>query len=142
MAEAKSGDKVKIHYTGTLADGMVFDSSTGRSPLEFTLGKGEVIPGFESAVIGMNPGDSKSTNIPADEAYGQRRDDLIMEVERKQIPEDLNPEVGQSLQLQRADGHELTVMVTEVGDTMITLDANHPLAGKDLTFAIELVEIT
>lgn len=141
MAEAKSGDKVKIHYTGTLADGKVFDSSEGRNPLEFTLGKGEVIPGFEAAVIGMNAGESKSAQIPAEEAYGQHREELIMEVEKKQVPEDLNPEVGQSLQLKRGDGQEITVMITEVGEEYITLDANHPLAGKDLTFEIQLVEI-
>ncbi len=141
MAEVKSGDNVKVHYTGKFDDGTIFNSSAGRSPLEFTLGKGEMIAGFEAAVFGMKPGDSKSINIPADEAYGQRQDELLMEIERNQIPEGLNPEAGQPLQLKRADGQEITVMVTEIKDDVITLDANHPMAGKDLTFEIQLVEI-
>jgi len=140
-AMAKDGDTVKVHYTGTLGDGTTFDTSVEREPLEFTLGAGQVIPGFEEAVIGMQVGQSKTVTIPSEEAYGPHSDELIMVVERDQLPEGLDPEVGQQLQTQGADGRTTIVVVTEVSETTITVDANHPLAGKDLTFEIELVEI-
>ncbi|MBI2860533.1 MAG: peptidylprolyl isomerase [Chloroflexi bacterium] len=140
-AMAKSGDTVKIHYTGTLADGAIFDTSIGKEPLEFTLGEGAVIPGFEEAVTGMQVGDSKTVDIPADQAYGPRDDNLLIKVERSELPEGLEPEVGQQLQSVSPDGGIVVVTVVEVTDTTITVDANHPLAGKDLTFEIELVEI-
>ncbi|MFC1937723.1 peptidylprolyl isomerase [Chloroflexota bacterium] len=141
MVKAESGDTVKIHYTGTLEDGTVFDTSVERDPLEFTLGQGQLIPGFEQAVIGMKIGDLKTINIPADQAYGPYRDDLILVIERDQLPEDLVPEVGQQLQITQADGEVVRVMVSDVSEATVTIDANHPLAGKDLTFEIKLIEI-
>lgn len=138
---AKKGDKVKVHYTGTLNDGTQFDSSCGRQPLEFTLGEGKVIPGFESAVTGMKVGESKTVSIPHTEAYGERNENMLIEVKKEQLPPDLKPEVGQQLQMQRMDGQTLIATVTNVEDTSITVDANHPLAGKDLNFKIEIVEI-
>jgi peptidylprolyl isomerase len=140
MAEAKAGDTVRVHYTGTLNDGQEFDSSRGREPLEFTLGTGQVIPGFDDAVTGMQPGDEKKVTLPADEAYGERRDDLVLQVERSQFPPHIQPQVGQQLQLQNGD-QVLVVTVVEVGDDRVTLDANHPLAGQDLTFNLQLVSI-
>jgi peptidylprolyl isomerase len=141
MAQAKDGDTVKVHYTGTLGDGTVFDSSIGKDTLEFTIGECEVIPGFEEAVIGMEPGNSKDIVIAAEEAYGPRREELIMEVEREQFPADLDPQIGMNLELHRDDSRTMFVTVAAVSPDMITLDANHPLAGKDLNFNIQLVEI-
>lgn len=140
MQEAKTGDTVRVHYTGKLGDGEVFDSSEGRDPLEFTLGEGRVIPGFEQAVTGMTPGDEQRVTIPADEAYGQRRDDLELVVPRTELPEDLEPDVGQQLQLQQ-NGQSFIVTIADVSDESVKLDANHPLAGRDLTFDLQLVEI-
>lgn len=140
MEEAKSGDTVRIHYKGTLGDGTVFDSSQGREPLEFTLGTGQVIPGFEQAVQGMTPGDKKAVTIPSEEAYGPRRDEQVMTVNRGDFPPHIEPEVGQQLQLQQGD-QSVVVRVTEVSDSQVKLDANHPLAGEDLTFELELVEV-
>lgn len=141
MAQAKQGDTVKIHYTGKLGDGTVFDTSLNRHPLQFTIGKGQVIAGFEQAVVGMNTGESKTTTIPVDQAYGPRREDMIVTVERSQLPADLNPTVGQRLEMTQMDDQTLLVTVTAVTDTTMTLDANHPLAGKDLTFDLQLVGI-
>lgn len=141
MIQAKPGDTVKIHYTGKLEDGTVFDTSANREPLEFTLNQGQVIPGFEQAVLGMAPGESKTQKIPMEEAYGPYREEMVIEVSRQQLPADLEPEVGQQLQVQQPNGQAVPVFVTEVTDATVTLDANHPLAGEDLTFDIELVEI-
>lgn len=141
MAQADSGDTVHIHYTGRLADGTVFDSSRERDPLEFTLGEGDVIPGFEEAVAGMEPGETKTATIPAADAYGDRRDDLVMQVGRDQLPDDLDPEVGQRLGMRTGDGKTVEVRVTAAGPDAVELDANHPLAGRDLTFDIELVRV-
>ena len=141
MPQAKSGDKVKVHYTGKLEDNTVFDSSKDRPPLEFTIGSGSIIPGFENAVIGMETGESKTFTIPPDEAYGQPRDELKMEVNKSDFPDDITPEVGQQLQMKRADGNVINVVVADMEGEKVTLDANHPLAGKALTFDIELVEI-
>jgi len=141
MAAAKTGDTVKVHYTGRLEDGTEFDSSTGGDPLEFKLGEGEVIPGFEQAVEGMDLNESKTVTIPADDAYGPRRDDLVMDVDRGEFAEDADPEVGQHFRVREKDGHEITVVVTGVGESQVTMDANHPLAGKDLTFDIQLVAV-
>ena len=140
-AQAENGDTVQVNYTGKLADGTVFDSSVGREPLEFTLGAGQMIPGFEKAVLGMKVGEKKTVTIPVDEAYGPRRDDMIMEVPREKLPSDLTPEVGQQLQVTRQDGGISIVTITKVTDNTVTIDANHPLAGKDLTFEIELLKI-
>ena len=141
MSQAKSGDSVKIHYTGTLDDGTEFDSSAGREPLEFSLGGGQVIAGFDSAVEGMSVGDSKTVTIPPGEAYGERHDHLVQEVPRTALPEEMKAEVGMQLQSQGPDGQIMNLVVTELGFENITVDANHPLAGQALTFAIELVEI-
>ncbi len=142
MEKAKIGDTVKVNYTGRLDDGTVFDSSTGRGPLEFTIGGGEIIPGFEKAVIGMSPGEFKTHKVLADEAYGPHMNEMVIDVDRSRIPPDLKPEVGDRLQIHHPDGGTTPVLVTGVSDLSITLDANHPLAGKDLTFDIELVEIS
>lgn len=141
MAEASKGTNVKIHYTGRLDDGTVFDTSRERDPLDFTVGEGKVIPGFEEAVEGMAEGEEKTTTIPAEDAYGPRRDDLVLPVERARLPEGLDPEVGQPLQMQTEDGQVVQVVVAELRDDVVMLDANHPLAGRDLTFDIELVEV-
>lgn len=139
MAQAKQGDTVNVHYTGRLEDGTVFDSSRERHPLQFTLGKGQVITGFEQAVIGMSTGETKTVNIPMDQAYGPRREDMIVTVDRSQLPADLNPMVGQRLELTQMDDQAMLVTVTDITESSITLDANHPLAGKTLAFDIELV---
>ena len=138
---ASDGNTVKVHYTGTLEDGTTFDTSVGREPLEFTLGAGKMIPGFEKAVYGLAIGESKTVTILAEEAYGPYRTDLVTIVEREQLPTGLEPEVGQQLQAQQTDGSTAMVIVTDVSETTITIDANHFLAGKDLTFEIKLVEI-
>lgn len=136
----KTGDTVRVHYTGKLEDGKVFDSSNGRDPLEFTVGSGQVIPGFDQAVAGMSPGEEREVRIPAAEAYGDRKDDLVIVVERTQLPPDIDPQVGQQLQLSQ-EGRAFVVQVADVTPDNITLDANHPLAGEDLTFELELVGI-
>ncbi len=141
MSQAKQFDTVRVHYTGRLDDGSVFDSSRGREPIEFTIGGGQVIPGFEQAVVGMNPGEEKTVRIPSDEAYGPYRDEMVLTVQRDQFPPDIDPQVGQALQVQQSTGESLIVTVSEVSETAVKLDANHPLAGQDLTFDIELVEI-
>ena len=142
LSTVKEGDTVKVHYTGKLNDGSVFDSSQDREPLEFTLGKGQLIPGFENAVTGMEEGDSTTVDIPIDEAYGERRDDLELEVAKNELPDNVEPEVGMQLQMQQQEsGEAVPVQITKVEDEKVTLDANHPLAGKDLTFDIELVEV-
>jgi peptidylprolyl isomerase len=141
VAEAKSGDTVKIHYSGTLNDGTQFDSSRGREPLEFGIGSGQVIPGFEKAVEGMNVGDSKTFSIPPEEAYGQHRAELVQDVPKTALPDDLTPALGMQLQGTSGDGRQMTLVVTAVKDEAITVDGNHPLAGQELNFDIELLEI-
>jgi peptidylprolyl isomerase len=141
MSQARDGNSVKVHYTGTLDDGTVFDTSDGREPLEFTLGEGHVIPGFENAVRGMSPGETKTATIPAQDAYGMREPAAVFEVSRAQLPADVEPEEGQQLGLQDQHGRMIPAVVTEVTDTSVTIDANHPLAGRDLTFKIELVDV-
>ena len=141
MSIAKKGNNVKIHYTGTLADGSVFDSSAGREPLAFRLGSGQVIPGFDEAVTGMTKGDSKTVVIPVDKAYGARDEDLVVTVPRMQVPPEIDPEVGLKLQMGGVNGELINVEIVEVTDEYLVLDANPPLAGQELTFQIELVEI-
>lgn len=136
----KNGDKVKVHYKGTLADGSIFDSSEGREPLGFTVGAGEMIAGFDKAVVGMDVGQSKTVTIPFMEAYGPHRDEMQLEVSKDQLPPDMSPEVGDQLQMQQRGGRPVPVVVAAVSAKTITVDANHPLAGKDLTFDIRLVE--
>ena len=140
MSHAKPGDTVRLHYTGTLGDGSEFDSSRGREPLEFTLGAGQVIPGFDEAVSGMRVGERKTVTLPTDQAYGARQEELILAVPRAQVPPHIALEVGQQLQLSQ-EGHAFQVTVREVTAEQVVLDGNHPLAGEALTFALELVEI-
>jgi len=142
MAEAKNGNTVKVHYTGTLEDGGTFDSSEGRDPFEFTLGKNMVIPGFENAVLGMQTGNETTITLTPDEAYGNPVPEMVTTVSRDQLPADLAPEKGMMLQASSPDGSVMQVQVTGVSADEITVDANHPLAGKTLTFQIRLLEIT
>jgi FKBP-type peptidyl-prolyl cis-trans isomerase 2 len=137
----EKGKKVKIHYKGTLTDGNVFDSSEGRDPLEFEMGAGNVIPGFEKGVADMKVGEKKTINIPCAEAYGEQRDEMKMEVERTQLPPEMEPQVGMGLQMQTPEGQAIPVQIVAVTDKTVTIDANHPLAGQDLTFELELIEI-
>lgn len=141
MAEAKEKDKVRVHYTGKLEDGTVFDSSRERDPLEFTIGEERLIPGFEQAVVGMQPGETKVENVAAGEAYGPFRDELVQELSRKDFPDDITLSQGQRFEARTASGQPLMLTVVDVADDKVTVDANHPLAGKDLVFEIELVEI-
>ena len=141
MTKAKHGDTVKLHYTGKLEDGTVFDSSVGREPLEFKIGGNQVIKGFEKAVIDMKPDESKTVTIPPDEAYGPHREEMIADVPRQQFPPSVQPEVGQHFELKQENGEPIVVTVTQVSESEVTIDANHPLAGKDLIFDIQLVEI-
>ena len=141
MAAAQQGDTIKIHYTGTLDDGTVFDSSKDKDPLELTIGSGEVIPGLEEGVTGMTIGEQKSLHIQPEKAYGERKEDMVMSVPISQVPPDLNPEAGQKLQMGGPQGQLIVVTVLEVTDKSVHLDANPPLAGKALNFDIELVEI-
>lgn len=141
MSEAKAGDTVRIHYTGTLSDGSTFDSSEGRDPLEFTLGSGQVIPGFDDAVEGMEVGQEQTVEIPCDQAYGKADPGRQQPFPRDKFPDEIELEVGTRLQLSGPEGQPINVTIAEVGEEQVILDANHPLAGEDLTFRIELVEI-
>lgn len=141
MAQAKVGDMVSVHYTGKLEDGTVFDSSEGHEPLQFEIGTSAVIPGFEHAVVGMKPGESKTAKVTAEQAYGQRETARVVEVELAQLPQDLKLHVGQRLTLTDQQESITYVMVTEMSDSLVKLDANHPLAGQDLVFDIQLVAI-
>jgi FKBP-type peptidyl-prolyl cis-trans isomerase 2 len=141
MTQAKEGNTVKVHYTGKLDDGTVFDSSRDSDPLEYTIGAGQIIPGFEQAVIGMDIGDSKSVRIVPEDAYGPHRDEMVMAIKRDQLPPELEPQVGLQLQSRQRDGQIVVFTITEVNETSITVDANHPLAGKSLTFEIELLDV-
>lgn len=141
MSKVKENDTVKVHYTGKLENGDVFDSSVDREPIEFTIGKGEMIPGFEKGVMEMEVNEKKTLNIPSAEAYGEHSKEMMQEVPKSQLPEELKPEVGQRLVSQTPDGREFQVTVADVKDEAIVVDANHPLAGKDLVFDIQLIEI-
>lgn len=141
MPQAANGDTVRVHYRGTLADGSEFDASEESDPLEVTLGAGEVIPGFEQALVGMSPGENKTVCLTADQAYGPYQEELAQEVERAQIPSEVSLEVGSILQASDPNGQAVRVTVKAVNDSHVTLDLNHPLAGKDLTFELRLVEI-
>ena len=141
MEQAQAGDRVTVHYTGRLTDGTTFDTSRQQAPLAFTLGGGDLIPGFEQAVVGMTAGEAKTITIPAAHAYGAYQSERVMQVARHHLPPDLHPEVGQHLHMQRDDGETLEVVVTALSEGHITLDANHPLAGQDLIFDITLIAI-
>lgn len=141
MAQARDNDTVKVHYTGKLEDGTVFDSSVDRDPIQFTIGAGQVIAGFERAVTGMEPGETKTATLAPDEAYGPRREEMVSVVDRSQLPDDLELRPGQQLAVKQQDGRQFTVTVTELTDSTVTVDANHALAGKRLTFDLQLVAI-
>lgn len=141
MQQVKSGDTVKVHYKGTLDDGTVFDASEGRDPIEFTVGGGQVIPGFDAGVTGMAVGERRTVKIPADQAYGPHHDEAVLKMPRDQFPAELTIEPGMMLRMQHPSGMPLDVVVTDASNDVVTLDANHPLAGKDLTFDLELVSI-
>jgi peptidylprolyl isomerase len=136
------GNNVKVHYKGTFDDGTVFDSSLDCDPLEFTIGGGQVIPSFENAVIGMSIGETKTSRITSDKAYGPHLEEMVVAFDRGQLPADLQPSIGQVLQFRRNDGYIIEVKVTDLSDTSVTFDGNHPLAGKDLIFEIRLLEIS
>ena len=138
---AKKGDTVKVDYTGTLKDGTQFDSSIGREPLQFTVGAGQMIAGFDAAVVGMKVGEKKTVTIPAAQAYGERDTKLVFDVPRSQLPANINPQVGMKLQMTQNSGQVVVVTITEVNESAVKMDANHELAGKDLTFEITMVEI-
>ncbi len=139
--QVKKGDKIKVHYHGKLDDGSTFDSSEGRDPLAFEVGSGMVIPGFDAGVTGMEKGEKKTIVIPSDEAYGPVLDEMIMEFPKDKFPEDMKPEIGMALNMSNQEGQSFPVVIKEVKDDVVVLDANHALAGKDLTFDLELVEI-
>ena len=141
MQQVKKGDAIKVHYHGKLVDGTTFDSSEGREPLEFEVGSGMVIPGFDEGVTGMAIGEKKTVHIPADEAYGPKQEDMIMEFPKERFPADMVPEVGMQLNMNNGQGQSFPVVIVEVQEAVVILDANHPLAGQDLIFDLELVEI-
>jgi len=142
MREVRNGDTIKVHYRGRLEDGTVFDSSEGREPLQFEVGSGMVIPGFDKGVLGMTVGQKKTVIIPVDEAYGPVQEEMYMEFPINRFPEDMKPEVGMSLNMSNGSGQAIPVVIAEVLDEVVILDANHPLAGEDLTFDLDLVDIS
>ncbi|WP_224490457.1 FKBP-type peptidyl-prolyl cis-trans isomerase [Robertkochia flava] len=141
MSQVKANDTVKVHYTGKLSDGQVFDSSLEREPLEFTLGQGMLIPGFENGILDMKVNEKKTLEIPVEQAYGEVRPELVQEVPKSDLPEELEPKVGMGLVSKTPDGREIPLVVSEIKENSIMVDANHPLAGKDLIFEVEVIEI-
>jgi peptidylprolyl isomerase len=141
MSQAKQGDSVKVHYTGKLDDGTVFDSSVGREPLDFTVGGGQLIAGFDEAVVGMAVGEKKTVRIAPEQAYGPHNPEMTLQVPRSDLPADIQPELGMQLEASQEGGHSMVVTVVEITEESVTFDANHPLAGKALTFEIEVVEL-
>ncbi|MFT5668748.1 MAG: peptidylprolyl isomerase [Vicingaceae bacterium] len=141
MSQAEKGNTVKVHYTGTLSDETIFDSSREREPIEFTVGEGQMIAGFDAAVQGMKVGEAKKVTIPSAEAYGPKSEEAMVKVPKEQLPEGMNPEIGMQLEATGEDGKSQVLVVAEVMETEVVLDANHPLAGKDLVFDIEMMEI-
>ena len=141
MAQAKEGDTVKVHYTVKLGDGTIIGSTTNYEPLQFTIGEGRVLPSFEQAVVGMNPSELKTILVPAESAFGPHLEEMVVVIDRSELPTDFNPRVGEQVQIHQMDNQIATVLVTNVSDSSITIDANHPLAGKDLTFDIQFLEV-
>lgn len=141
MSQVKANDTVRVHYTGKLTDGQVFDSSLEREPIEFTMGQGQLIPGFEKGLLDMKVNEKKTIEIPSEEAYGAPREELIQEVDKNQLPDEIKPEPGMGLVSKSPDGREMNLVVKEVKENSIVVDGNHPLAGKDLIFDLEVVEI-
>lgn len=142
MSKVKKDDTVKVHYTGKLIDGQVFDSSVERGePIKFTMGQGQLIPGFEKGLVDMEVNEKKTINISSDEAYGETKDELIQKVPKDQLPDDIEPKVGMGLVSKTQNGQDINLVVKEVNEDTITVDGNHPLAGKSLIFDLEVVEI-
>lgn len=141
MSQAKDGDTVKVHYTGRLENGEVFGTTKDEEPLELTLGSGKIIPGFEKGIAGMEVGDTKTMTVPPGEAYGPRRKELIVDIKKTDLPEDITPAIGKQLQIRQKDGNPIEVAITDMDEDTVTLDANHPLAGNTLLFEVELLEI-
>jgi len=141
MAKAKTGDTVKVHYTGKLSNGDTFDTTKERNPMQLKIGQKDFIEAFEQALIGMTPGETKTINIPSDKAFGKYQEELVREIDRGSLPEDMQPEVGQRVTATRADGKSVAVTITDVSEDNIKIDANHPLAGEDLTLDVELLDI-
>lgn len=141
MSQAKDGDTVKVHYTGKLENGTVFDTSKDRQPFEFAVGSGKIIPGFEKGITGMGVGDRKTITVLPEEAYGPSRKELIVDIKKTDLPEDITPAIGKQLQVQQKDGNPIETTITDMDEDTVTLDANHPLAGNTLLFEVELVEI-
>lgn len=141
MVQAKEGDTVRVHYTVKLGDGTIVGTTIDHEPLQFTIGDGQILPSFEQAVIGMNPGESKTIEIPAEQAFGPHLEEMVIVIDRAKLPPDFNPSVGERVQFRQWDGQIASVLVTEVSEGSITIDANHPLAGKDLTFDIQFLGI-
>ena len=140
MRKVQLDDVIRVHYTGKLEDGTEFDSSEGRDPIEFKVGQGNLIPGFEKGVMGMEQGETKTISIPPEDAYGERQEELIAEIDKNQFPPDIAPDVGMPLQVQRPDGQVMPVVVVDISEDTVTLDANPPLAGKTLIFDLKIVE--
>jgi peptidylprolyl isomerase len=141
MTTLKNGDSVKVHYTGTLEDGRVFDTSKGRDPLEFKAGDGQIITGFENAILGMKVGETRDFEVSPDEAYGHRQEEMVLEVPVGEFPDHIEPKIGMRLQLKQQQGSPLEVVITDISNEAVTLDGNHPLAGQTLHFQVELLEI-
>jgi FKBP-type peptidyl-prolyl cis-trans isomerase 2 len=141
MAQAKEGDTVKVYYTIKLGDGTIIGSAINCEPLQFTIGEGQVLPSFEQAVVGMNPSELKTILVPAESAFGPHLDEMVIAIERTRLPEDFNPKIGEKVQFCQTDNQIATVLVTDVSESTITIDANHPLAGKNLTFDIQFLEV-
>ncbi|HUV30403.1 MAG TPA: peptidylprolyl isomerase [Acidobacteriota bacterium] len=141
MNKAKAGDTVKVHYTGKLEDGTVFDSSSGGDPLEFTIGQGRIIPGFENGIVGMVKDDKKTITTTSEEAYGSRREELMTTFDRSQLSDEIDPAVGMRLRMKKSDGGTIDVVVVDCNEKSVTIDANYPLAGKTLIFDVQLIEI-
>ena len=141
MAQAKAGDTVRVHYEGQLSDGTIFDSSLEREPIEFILGQDTVIPGFEQAVIGMEAGESKDVSIPPEDGFGEYSEDLVVNIEKSILPPDINPKLGMQLEVSSEEETPRVFTIADIAEDIITLDGNHPLAGKEIAFKIELLEI-
>lgn len=141
MEGIREGDQVQVHYTGKLQSGEVFDSSQGREPLNLTIGEGKIIPGFEQALLGMQTGEKKSFDLTPDQAFGERRDELVHVIQKEQIPSDVKLEIGMQLALEGQQKEPVPAQVVDISESTVTLDTNHPLAGKDITFEVDVVEV-
>lgn len=141
MSEARNGDRVKVHYTGKLWDGRILGSTENNQPVEFTIGSGQIVPGIEKGIIGMEVGERKTITIAPEDGFGPRREELVVDVNRSELPENMEPAIGQRVRMRQDDGQNIDLMITDMAEDTITLDANHPLAGRMLLFDLELVAI-